>query len=549
MDVRTLLDAPPETLVPVGWVREHILPEPDPVLVQYRLALQVASSYWAGVILGELPPPLARAGRIPHGERNDHREARRQMSKAWREKFGTKGVSRVTLFTRPGESPYIYIEWWRDGKRIARRLECDGVPVSDVSVARSVARETVEKLEDKVKEEFWMKMASKPDLIPDSVKEMLGAPATSRRSEFARGGGPGTEAAARVTNSGTVEDMFDRWMAVQEADMKAKTISVKQWKEALGCTTILSSLKPADLDDAVKKTTEKHKWAEKTRFNKIRHLRMALTYARNRMLLECPDPEELDCPKPNHPDTEALTYSDQDYDQLLSTALRIANSELPLGPETGSDGSEILTPSQALLVAGALSVCGTFGRRINQTRTMTTSGVKRVTLLKEIPGFEFQFPRATEKCARFQDAKYTVATLNATQHPLQYQAVERLLATPGVQTSGLLFPSVPYGKSIMDCLSPTFVGQDTLREYLRKLERVSGVEHVEGRAYHGLKRLAATRCKTMKELKTLSLTSNTALKTLEGYHKRLGTFSNVATRLAQEEALKKSLEEEAGETA
>ena len=110
MDVRTLLDAPPETLVPVGWVREHILPEPDPVLVQYRLALQVASSYWAGVILGELPPPLARAGRIPHGERNDHREARRQMSKAWREKFGTKGVSRVTLFTRPGESPYIYIE-------------------------------------------------------------------------------------------------------------------------------------------------------------------------------------------------------------------------------------------------------------------------------------------------------------------------------------------------------------------------------------------------------------------------------------------------------
>lgn len=545
MDVRALLEAPPETLVPVGWIREHLLPAPDPVLVRYRLALEVASLYWAGVIRGELPPPLAPAGRIAHGDGNDHHEAHPPMPNAWREKFGTKGVSRVTLFTRPGESPFIYIEWWRNGKRVTRRLECGGFPVDDVSVARALARETVQKLEDRAKEEFWMSMASKPDLVPESVKRMLGIPSARPGTERAPTLQSGIEIAAQAMESATVGDVFDRWLAVQDADLKAKGISAKQWKAALGHTTLLASVTSGDLLEKVRQTSAARGWSDKTRWNKIQHLSMAMKYARDHLNLKAPDPDSLPFSKPELPDTEDVTYSSEDFDILLRTALDIAETEGSGYPGASCDSSTALTPSQAILVAGALSICGTFGRRIDQTRKMTTAKIEKVKMLGKIRGLEFQFPRETEKGARFKDAKFTVATINEKQHPLQYRAVEILLGTRGVQTSGLLFPSVPWGKSIQDKLSRRSVTQDTLRTYLRKLERTSGVEEVEDRAFHGLKRLAATRCETEKELELLVLTSNTSIDTLKNYHKKLGTFSNEITRQAQEESLRRAIEAEA----
>lgn len=65
MNVVKLLSAPEESLVPVGWVRKHLVPEPDPSVVQLRVAIEVASEYWVGVMLGKLDLPLARAGRLP----------------------------------------------------------------------------------------------------------------------------------------------------------------------------------------------------------------------------------------------------------------------------------------------------------------------------------------------------------------------------------------------------------------------------------------------------------------------------------------------------
>ena len=548
MDLTTLLSAPAETLVPVGWIRQYLLPEPDPALVQLEVALEVASEYWAGVIRGQFRPPLARAGRLAHGESNGNHEHPHQMSrKPWRESFGQKGVSRVTIYNRPKASPFISIEWWENGRRRGRRLEVNGRPIPDGKpgrdVARRIARDTVDKLEGKAVADLCISLAGRPEAIPEEARRLL-ADLVSMPPVPPSPYSVGVAAAAATLNSGTVEELFDRWLEAQRNDRRLKAIAARQWKEALGGTTVLKTLTPAAVNERVRKLEKERQWSPKTTKNRVQHLRMALGFARSKLEWEAPNPDSVDVPEVGIPDTEELTYSPEEYDAILTTGYTVAE-EGPTAIVAGDVDPELHpTAAQALLVVAAFAIAGTLARRLDQVLELRTAEVRETTLIG-VEAFEFDFPRGTEKASAFKDSKKTVATINRVEHPLQYRILATLLRTRGVKTSGLLFPSVPNGKSLSDKLKSVRVDQDTMREYLRKLEPLAEVSSIPRRAFHGLKRFSATQCETMEELEHLAKVSNTDLESLLVYHKRLGTFINRDTRASEERKLKAALKRNA----
>ena len=165
-------------------------------------------------------------------------------------------------------------------------------------------------------------------------------------------------------------------------------------------------------------------------------------------------------------------------------------------------------------------------------------------LTVEVEALEFRFPWSTEKAKEFKDAKHTIVRLNEVEHTLQFRIVNLLLQTRGVQESGLLFPSMPVGGTLGDKARSVSISQTSMRKYLRKVEDEAHVQSIPKRAYHGLKRLAVTRCESEEEMELIRRLSNTSREMVMSYHKRLGTFENQSTLKAQEESLRERLIQE-----
>ena len=531
MDITAILQSPPETLVPVGWVRDHLLPEPNPELVRFLLSIEVAGAYWAGVIRGEIAAPLAGAGRLAHGEFKEHQQPSRNMPK-WREKYGEKGRSRVTVFTRPDESPYVYIEWWSDGKRKVRRLDIQGVPVTNPRVARLVALVAVNRLEASYTEDFWKAMPSLPEISAD-VSRILGIPEDRDRPVAPAASQPGTA-------SGTVGELFSRWYSMQEANLKKKSIARRHWEEAFDSETVVAGLRPADVNETIKLVAKKKEWSVKTIANYASILVMAFTYARDQLQWKGPAPDLIKVPKVKIPDTGALTYEESEYQDLLDVVLRVITRM----KTEQLDRIERRNVDTCLLAGGALSICGTIARRVEQVISTEVGSVERRKLVvedNEINVLEFRFPLTSEKAERFQDADFTVAWISDLEHPKEYMILTALLDTKAVQESGLLFPSLPRIRSLDDSLPSASIAQNTIRRYLRQVETEAGVPSIKNRGFHGLKRLAATRCKTEEELELVALVSNTSMTMLERYHKKLGTFKNDHTRRTQLNSIRRQM--------
>lgn len=123
MDISKILEAPADTLVPVGWVRKHFLPEPSPELLRYRLAVATAATWFAAVARGDLPAtlwrrgPAARQGIVKATETPDA-----EMAPSFSKSIGERGA-RVRVFQRPG-SRFLYLEWWEEDRRIQKAIKC-----------------------------------------------------------------------------------------------------------------------------------------------------------------------------------------------------------------------------------------------------------------------------------------------------------------------------------------------------------------------------------------------------------------------------------------
>jgi len=141
VNIAILLSAPPETLIPVGWVREHLLPEPPAELVAYRLAVATAGAFYAAVARGDIPQALCKRGAAAHTgvtveETNPTPDMPQQFSKS----LGERGA-RVRVWTRPNTSVY-YMDYTDDNgerQRPAIRDPLTGIGVTNKQLALDIA--------------------------------------------------------------------------------------------------------------------------------------------------------------------------------------------------------------------------------------------------------------------------------------------------------------------------------------------------------------------------------------------------------------------------
>jgi integrase len=122
-------------------------------------------------------------------------------------------------------------------------------------------------------------------------------------------------------------------------------------------------------------------------------------------------------------------------------------------------------------LAAAVEMAWATGRRVSAIRTLQAGAYS---------GGWIQFPGATDKARRSGRAFLTESAR---------AAVELLLQTPAVRGSGLLFPagSLQDGSRRRQPIS-----DEGLRKMLHRAEKLAEVEHIEGRAWHGMKRRFAT---------------------------------------------------------
>ena len=532
VNLKEILAMPDEVLVPIGWVREHLSQPVDPEVVAYQLQITVAGAYWAGVMRGEYhPPPLAKRG--PSSQllpQVGSPAPQLAMPKRWSEKLGTKGVSRVRIFSRPRVSPYIFMEWYTDGTRKTKRLTFNGSPLLADSdemrrIARDIARACVKQLEDDYKWTVFRSMAHSVEGIHPEARALLGLgrgteplpKPNDRRLD------PGIRDAAKATGSGTVGELLDRWASREKRDVRHKRTSVRNLKAAIGEDRLLSTLVPNEIDTAIDKMGRDRGWASSTKVRHQNHIRAALRFAKNKLAWQIPDWERVDVDKREDGDTAHLAYTLVEYEALIRTALREGD----------------------LRLAALIGICGRFGRRIDQTLSLTLADCRRTVMGDEVPAIEFTFSIEGEKAKAFKDTPYTVAALNSVEHPYAYQAVDRLLQTKGVQTSGLLFPSLQFRLSLNDELSAVQLRYDTALKHFHALEERADVPVVANRGFHGLKRFAATYAENEEELRLIALLSNTDFEMLwKRYHKKRGEFVARATRRAQEESLARKVDRE-----
>ena len=325
LDLKKILAMPDEALVPIGWVREYLTQPVDSEVVAYRLQITVSGAYWAGVIRGEYhPPPLARRGPTSHSvPQSVSPEPQPAMPQRWSEKFGTKGVSRVRIFSRPTVSPFIWMEWYTDGTRRTKRLTFEGSPLLAASdemrtIARDIARACVRELEEDYKVSFFRSMARSAEGIRPEARALLGlnAGAEPLPKPGEGRGDPGTRDAATATGSGTVGDLLDRWLSREKRDLRHKRCSVKNLKAGLGADRVLSTLVPDDIDGAIDLLGRRRGWASSTRVRHQSHMRAALKFAKTKLEWNVPDWDRIEVEKRADGDTDHLTYTILEYGPL-----------------------------------------------------------------------------------------------------------------------------------------------------------------------------------------------------------------------------------------
>jgi hypothetical protein len=164
-------------------------------------------------------------------------------------------------------------------------------------------------------------------------------------------------------------------------------------------------------------------------------------------------------------------------------------------------------------------------------------GARRSTAIRTLPASAYRvegdrgtihFPGHTDKARRSG-----VVVLSQSGR----EVVERLIATPAVKSSGLLFPGEWRGPR-RACMTDR-----TLRRKLRALEQAAGVDSIPGRAMHGVKRRATTDAIRLSGVRTAAKQSGTSEATLQRHYDQddMDDKAELADRL---EALKRAPKED-----
>jgi integrase len=227
------------------------------------------------------------------------------------------------------------------------------------------------------------------------------------------------------------------------------------WLLALGGDMRLTDASPARVQQVVRTKAAAARWSTRTQQKYLRYIVDAFSYAQRKLkwINEGSNLSAVDIPRAGG---ESRAYSLEEVSKLLATSAK-------------GDPR----------ICAMLWVAWSTGRRLAAIRTLSASAVEH-----EGSSTRIAFPGATDK-ARRSGVTYL--------GPRARAAVCRLYATPAVTSSGLLFPDGDLSKAT----PKRSIASDTqCRKWLRQIEALSGVEHRDRRAFHGIKRRFASTSST-----------------------------------------------------
>jgi integrase len=223
------------------------------------------------------------------------------------------------------------------------------------------------------------------------------------------------------------------------------------WIEALGANLRLAQLNPAMVESVVSKAGEREAWSGRTRESYLKFIRAAARWAFRKANLVARD-----------------VLNGTDYPRYESRSEAYSTEEL----NAISGVADQVDPR----FQGVWEIIACTGRRVNAVRTLRVENLE----YEEDEELWVEFPAETDKARR------RGRVLLAQQ---AREAVEVLLEMGEVKESGWLFPRgrLDYAD---DHDGP--IGESSLLRMLQKAEKLAGVEHVHGRAFHGSKRRVIT---------------------------------------------------------
>lgn len=263
--------------------------------------------------------------------------------------------------------------------------------------------------------------------------------------------------------------------------LKDQRLNQRFWEDRLGKDTLLTDVTPAKAAGVIRREMEvNEQFGERVQQKRVRYLKDAYTYARDheKWITHQQDLAALEVPRVRG---ESKPYTMDEVQRLLPATERVD-----------------------LRLAALARIAFTTGRRENAIRTLRA----KAYAIEEVPGTGktfgvLQFPKATDKARRSGKVVITGRTR---------ELVEQLLDTRAVRTSGWLFPS-----GALDQDAETYVSDQWMRDKLREAEDLAEIEHVDGRAFHALKRRFASQARKY-DPDAASKMSGTTGDTLEWYY-------------------------------
>lgn len=295
-------------------------------------------------------------------------------------------------------------------------------------------------------------------------KEVAKTFATEMSARLRRKSGPNIDPlqALGLGTSRTLKEAWDQYIATRKSRW-ADSYRTDQnryrafWFKALGADIRLTDIAPAAMERAVNEAAEERDWSDNTVYHYLNVLKSVLNFAARdlRWMPESALPA-LDLPDI---DPEGHAYEPRELAALLKETLQL---DLRLG-------------------VMAHIGCTTL-RRLGAIRKLELKNLGA----REIDGDVvpvIRFPGETDKRGK---------TSEAVLPPSTAKLVRRLAEKPAVQATGYLFVRADLDDSDPPEHKRKPLHDRTVNEWWHKAEAAAGVEWVDGRAFHGIKRIGAT---------------------------------------------------------
>lgn len=314
------------------------------------------------------------------------------------------------------------------------------------------------------------------DLAVRLAEKMAEGQAKARNAEVA-------ERFLGVPRRRTLRELLDalheaKWDGWKESYRRDTTRFRRRWLHWLGENTALQDITDDLVERKARTAARREGWSLTTQGRHLRYIVDAFAWAARRKWI---DPGQaltaVEIPKE---EGESKPYTSEEWRRLREACREVD-----------------------LRLWGIVEVAYATVSRVGAVRTLEASAYEIEEYQGRTVGV-IQFPGKTDKARRTGRVPLTTRAR---------EAVELLLQTPAVKATGYLFP---IGDLNDDTPGRGPMHGKYLTTLLHEAEKLAGVEHIEGRAFHGIKRRAVTDwARKTRDMALVSKVSRTNRPTLE----------------------------------